>query len=482
MYDLRPAGYVIGWLIALLGATMAAPAALDLYDGHPNASAFLGAMVLTVTAGVGVALGCAGGRVGPLTLRQGFFVTTIAWLAFTGFATLPLMLGLPNLSYTDAFFETMSAMTTTGGTVIVGLENLPRSVLLWRGLLQWMGGIGVVLLAMILLPVLKIGGMQLLRTSDFNTMDKILPRAKEIALAFGAIYVALTLACALAFAWADMTGFDAVVHAMTTISTGGMANYDSSFAPFSPAAQYVAVVFMLLGAMSFVRFVQFARGETRPLFVDSQIQAFLLIYALLCVGVLIGRLMEGAELSELTLREVLFNMASILTTTGFATTDYTLWGSLAVALFFCAGMICGCSGSTAGGPKVFRYQLLLSSIASEVRYLHSPHAVHVLRYQERRVSPEVIDSVAGFFMLFFLTLGVGSVALVLMGLDPVTAISGVATCMSNVGPGLGPIIGPAGNFATLPDGAKWVLSFMMLAGRLELLTVYVLFTAAFWRG
>jgi trk system potassium uptake protein TrkH len=294
--------------------------------------------------------------------------------------------------------------------------------------------------------------------------------------------MALTLACAFAYEWAGMSAFDATVHAMTTLATGGMANYDASFAGFSPAAQYVATVFMLLGGMSFVRFVQFARGDVAPLFADTQIRVYLAVYALFCVGLLFARAAAGDALDELALREVLFNMASVLTTTGYATTDYTLWGSLAVALFFCAGLVCGCSGSTAGGPKVFRYQLLAASIATEVRYLHSPHAVYVRRYQGQPVPPGIIDSVAGFFMLYFLTLGIGSVALVLIGLDPVTAISGVATCIANVGPGLGPIIGPAGNFASLPDAAKWVLAFLMLAGRLELLTVYVVFTAAFWRG
>ncbi len=335
---------------------------------------------------------------------------------------------------------------------------------------------------MILLPVLGVGGMQLLRTSDFNTLDKILPRAKEIAVAFGALYALLTLACALAFAGAGMSAFDAAVHAMTTISTGGMANYDASFANFSPAAQYFAAVFMLMGAMSFVRFLQAGRGELRPLLEDSQIRAFLVVYALLCAGLLLARGLQGDALGEQAFREVVFNAASVLTTTGFATTDYTTWGGLAGVLFFVAGMICGCSGSTTGGPKVFRYQLLLQAIAAEARILQRPNSVKVMRYRGRRVSEAVISSVMAYFMMFFLSLGIGAVALALLGVAPITAITGAATCLSNIGPGLGPEIGPAGNFAGLSDPAKWVLSALMLAGRLELLTVYVMVTANFWRA
>jgi trk system potassium uptake protein TrkH len=482
MIDLRPVGYIVGWLTGVLGLLMALPALLDYVDGDGNARAFALAMLLTLTAAAALVFACAQSEAGDLSLKQGFLLTTAAWLSFTAFGTLPLMLGAPELSFTKALFETMSAMTTTGATVIAGLDTLPRGTLLWRGLLNWTGGIGVVLLAIIMLPVLKVGGMQLLRTSDFNTMGKIMPRAKEIALSFGSVYVALTVGCALGYAWAGMSGFDAIVHAFATIATGGMGNYDTSFTNFSPAAQYVGTAFMLLGGMSFVRFVQLLAGEPGPLLRDSQIRTFLAIYLLLCAGLVLARRLNGDTIDELALREVLFNMSSIITTTGFISADYTLWGSLAAVLFFVAMMICGCSGSTAGGPKVFRYQLLLGAVEGEIRRLHSPNAVFAPRFQGRAVTEDVMGSVMAFFMLFFLTLGAGAVLLVLIGLDPVTAISGAAATLSNVGPGLGPIIGPVGNYATLPDPAIWVMTFLMLAGRLELLIVYVLLTAAFWRA
>jgi len=481
MIDIRPVGHVLGWLTLLLGGLMTVPMVFDLYEGDPNARAFAVAAVLTIVCGGATAVACAEERSRRLSLRQGFLLTTASWAIFPAFCALPLMLGEPGLSFTDAYFEFTSAMTTTGSTVIVGIESLPQGALLWRVMVTWLGGIGVILLAMILLPVLKIGGMQMLRNADFNTVDKIMPRAKAIAFSIGGAYLILTAACALAYIWAGMSGFDGVVHAFSTIATGGMANYDTSFAGFPPAVQYVGTVFMLLGALTFIRYVQFARGNPGALFRDSQIRAFLLIYATLAVGLLVARMDVGHAVDETTVREILFNLASIITTTGFTSTDYSLWGPAAEVIFFCAMMICGCSGSTVGGPKVFRYQILLGAIAGEVRRLHAPNVVHIARFQGAPVPDAVLDSVIAFFMLFFLTLAGGAIALALLGLDPISAISGSAASLSNIGPGLGPIIGPVGTYAPLPDAAKWVCSFLMLIGRLELMTAYVLFTAAFWR-
>jgi trk system potassium uptake protein TrkH len=258
---------------------------------------------------------------------------------------------------------------------------LPRGALLWRCMVTWVGGIGVILLAMILLPILNIGGMQLLRNADFNTLGKILPRTKSIVLSIGAVYLALTLACTLSYLWAGMPGFDALSHGFSTVATGGMANHDNSFAEFPPSVQWVATFFMLLGAMSFSRYVQFARGEPQALLRDSQIRAFLTIYLCLAAALLLARLLAAQPFDVATVREVLFSLASVLTTTGFAATDYSLWGPLAETIFFCAMMICGCSGSTSGGPKVFRYQLLFGAISGELRRLHSPNVVFTQRFQ-----------------------------------------------------------------------------------------------------
>lgn len=482
MLDIRPVGYILGWLIAALGVAMSFPLAIDLVDGNGNAHAFALSMTLTVTCGGTLAFACYRGRPPDLDLRQGLMLTVAIWLAFTSFATLPLMLGQPDISFTHALFETTSAMTTTGATVIAGLERLPRGVLLWRGLVTWIGGIGVVLLAILILPVLGVGGMKLLRNSDFNTLGKVLPKAKEMSLAFSAVYLVLTLGCTLGYIWGGLSEFDALTHAMGTVATGGMGNYDASFTNFSPATQYVGVVFMLLGAMSFVRFVQFGAGEPGKLLRDSQIRAFLAIYLALCLGLLVARIENGDTIDERAIREILFNMSSVISTTGYISTDYIQWGPLADTMFFCAMMVCGCSGSTAGGPKVFRYQLLHSAVSVEIGRIYSPNAVAMPRFQGRAITNDVMNSVVGFFMMFFLTLGGGAVALVLFGLDPVTAISGAAAALSNVGPGLGPVIGPVGNYGGLPDPALWTLTFLMLVGRLEILVVYALFTAAYWRN
>jgi trk system potassium uptake protein TrkH len=482
MIDIRPVGYILGWLMTLLGTLMTVPMAFDLYAGDPNARAFAVSAVLTLVCGGATAVACAEERTGGLTLRQGFLLTTAAWAIFPAFSALPLMLGDPHLSFTDAYFEFTSAMTTTGGTVIVGLQTLPAGALLWRGMVTWLGGTGVILLAMILLPVLNIGGMQMLRNADFNTIDKIMPRAKAIAFSIGGAYLVLTVACGLGYVWAGLSTFDSIVHAFSTIATGGMGNYDTSFTDFPPAAQYVGTVFMLLGALTFIRYVQFARGDPRALFRDTQIRAFFLVYAVLCLGLFVARVGAGDAVNETTAREILFNLASIITTTGFVSADYSAWGPAAEVIFFSAMLICGCSGSTVGGPKVFRYQLLLGAIGGEVRRLHMPNVVHIPRFQGAPVPDGVLDSVIAFFMLYFLTLALGAIALALLGLDPISAISGSAASLSNIGPGLGPVIGPVGTYAPLSDPAKWVCSFLMLVGRLELMTAYVLFTAGFWRA
>lgn len=260
MIEIRPVAYIIGWLVLLLGGLMAIPMIADLIHRDPNAKAFALAAVLTMVSGAALAAACATDRTTALDLRQGFLLTVASWTVFPAVAGLPLMLGDPGLDFTDAYFEFTSALTATGSTVIVGLQDLPHGALLWRVMVTWIGGIGVILLAMILLPILNIGGMQMLKNADFNTLGKVMPRAKAIAWSIGVTYAVLTFACGLGFVWTGMNGFDAVSHAMSSVATGGMANYDSSFAGFPPAAQYVATVFMLLGALSFIRYVQFARG------------------------------------------------------------------------------------------------------------------------------------------------------------------------------------------------------------------------------
>ncbi len=480
MLDIRPVGYVIGLLLMTLGGAMALPMLVDLLAGNAHWPVFAEAGMITGGTGMCLSLACANAVRDRLSLQQTFLMTSGVWFALPVFAALPMLIGATDLSYTDAFFEAMSGLTTTGSTVITGLDDLPPGLLLWRGLLQWFGGIGVIVMAMVFLPELRVGGMQIFRSEAFDTMGKVLPRAAEISSRISTIYIGITVACALCYAAAGMDAFDAAVHAMTTVSTGGFANYDASFGAFQGAHEYIATVFMLAAALPFVLYIQLANGDGTPLLRNSQVRAFFGTVAVL-VGVVMASLVfiDGYGIEQ-ALRESLFNIASILTGTGYASVDYMAWGGFIITVFFFCGLIGGCAGSTSCSVKIFRYQILFATVTAQLRRIHSPHAIFRPRYDGRTVTEDVLSSVMAFFVLFIVTLGIFAVALALTGLDMITSISGAATALANIGPGLGPVIGPAGTFAPLPDSAKWLLSAAMLIGRLELVVVYVLFTPRFW--
>ncbi|QDL92803.1 TrkH family potassium uptake protein [Paroceanicella profunda] len=481
MIDPRPVLFVIGILIAGLGAAMLLPMAADLTQGNDNWAAFAICGFLTMVSGAGMVLGCREARRPGLSIQQTFLLTTLTWVILPVFAGLPLMAGAPGASFTDAYFEAVSGLTTTGSTVLVGLEALPAGAQLWRGLLQWMGGIGIIVVAIAFLPSMKVGGMQYFRSEGFDTMGKILPRAAEIAGSVFWVYLLFTFVCMIAYEAVGMSFFDAIVHAMTTISTGGFANYDASFGVFQGRPEYVASVFMLLASLPFVRYVQIVAGTARPLMRDPQVRAFLGIVVALVGVVTAYRMISLGDAPEPAFREALFNITSIISGTGFASVDYMQWGTFPVALFFFIGLLGGCTGSTCCSIKIFRFQIALSAVRSQIRMIHSPHGVFVPRYDGRPVPRDVIDSVMAFFVLFGFTLAALAVVLGLLGLNTITAVSGAATALANVGPGLGTVIGPAGNFATLDAPVKWVLAAAMLIGRLEIFAVYVLFTARFWR-
>lgn len=481
MFDLRPVGYVIGLLVATLGVTMLAPMVADLVYGNGHWPIFLESAIVTILSGGLVAVACSNGVGEGLSLRQTFLLTSLVWLTLPVFGAIPFYMGATNASLTDAFFEAMSGLTTTGATVFSGLEALPAGIKLWRGTLQWLGGIGIVVVAMVFLPELRVGGMQIFRTEGFETGGKILPRAGQIASRISVIYVGLTAACALTYSAFGMETFDAIVHAMTTLSTGGMANSDASFGYYGEAVHYAASFYMIAAALPFVRYVQILGGTAKPLLQDTQVHAFfgIILFCVMFIAAWVwGR--EG-QVTELAFREALFNVVSIMTGTGYASADYMTWGTFPVVMFFFIGLIGGCAGSTACSVKVFRYQLLFASVKSQIRRIHSPNGVFIPRYQGRPVSEEVLNSVMAFFVAFFLTLGLVAVLLGLTGLDFITSVSGAATAIANVGPGLGSDIGPAGNFAGLNDTAKWILAIAMFIGRLEMMAVLVLFTRKFWR-
>lgn len=481
MIDLRPVGYIIGLLVGALGLTMLVPFGVDLAYGNSDAGNFALSAMITVVAGALMALATANASLKVLTIQQMFLLTTLSWLVLPIFGALPFWLGEPSASYTDAFFEAMSGLTTTGSTVFTQLHTLPEGTLLWRGLMQWFGGVGIIVVAMAFLPTLKVGGMQIFRSEGFDTIGKVLPRAAEIATSISVVYLVLTATCIASYAAVGMDLFDAIVHALTTVATGGFANYDDSFASFSNGTEYVSTFFMILASLPFIRYVQILNGSAKPLFKDSQVWAFFGFWAILVISMASYRYFNAAGEFEGTFRQSLFNVTSILTGTGYASADYSLWGAFPVMMFFLMGLVGGCAGSTCCSIKIFRWQLLMAAIRSQIQKIHSPSGVFVPRYQGRRVGEDVMSSVTAFFIAFMLSLATLAIILGLLGLDAVTAISGAATALANVGPGLGELIGPSGNFESLPDSAKWVLSAAMLIGRLELMAVYVLFSVAFWR-
>jgi len=482
MLDLRPVGYVIGLLVASLGLTMLGPLAVDLAAGNGHWFVFFESAVITVLTGGLIALACANGVSQGLSLRQTFLLTSLVWLMLPVFGAIPFVLGATDASFTDAFFEAMSGLTTTGATAIDRLEDLPDGLKLWRGVLQWLGGVGIVVVAMVFLPELRVGGMQIFRSEGFDTSGKILPRAGEIAKQISYIYISLTVACMLSYSAMGMNGFDAVVHAMTTVSTGGMANYDISFAAFGAGVHYVAVVFMVLAALPFVRFVQILAGTAKPLLCDRQVHVFLLIISFCVVFITMWLWGRSGDMTEVSFRAALFNVTSIMTGTGYASADYMTWGTFPVTMFFLIGLIGGCAGSTSCSVKVFRYQLVFAAIKSQIRQIHSPHGVFTPRYEGRPISEDVLNSVIAFLVAFILSLGGTAVLLGMTGLDFITSISGAAAALANIGPGLGLEIGPAGNYANINDTAKWILAIAMFVGRLEIMVVLTILSIKFWRN
>jgi trk system potassium uptake protein TrkH len=481
--DLRPILQVTGILLIILALFMAPPMVADMAAGHRDWQVFLVAGAVTLFIGVSLVLMNRAPGFGELSGRQAFLLTTLVWVVLTLFAALPLAFSELQLSVADAVFEAMSGTTTTGATVIVGLDAAPPGILLWRAILQWLGGIGIIVMGVAILPILRVGGMQLVRTESSDLSEKILPRAAQIASAIGLIYLALTLACAILYWYAGMVPFDAAAHAMTTIATGGFSTRDASIGGFGSAAiEWIAIVFMVIGSLPFVLYIQASGGQLRPLLRDAQVRWFIGIAAVVALAISLWLILTASALPSEALRHATFNAVSTISTTGYASTDYGLWGTFPVATLFFLMCVGGCTGSTSGGIKVFRLTVLHAVASNQVARLLRPHGVFVATFNRRPLPETAAVAVMAFVFLFALSFALLAIMLSALGLDYLTAMSGALTALANVGPGLGDIIGPAGNFSSLPDSAKWLLSAAMLLGRLELLTVLVLFTPAFWRG
>ncbi|MGP3698729.1 TrkH family potassium uptake protein [Rhodobacter sp. NSM] len=481
MLDLRPVGFVIGLLVAVLGLAMLVPAGVDLLLGNGNGAAILEAALLTVLAGGAVSLACANAPTKQLNIRQAFVLTAAIWFALPAFGSLPLILGEPDLTFTEAMFEAVSGITTTGSTVIVGLDDLPAGTNLWRGMLNWLGGLGIAFIAMIFLPVMRVGGMQFFRTEGFDTLGKVLPRATDIARALLGIYAGLTLLCIVTYLAIGMEPLDAVVNGAATIATGGFSPSDASFNKYQGAGEYAGTVFMILGAMPYIRFVQLVRGVPQAFFGDSQIRAMLRWMAYVVCIVTFWRFVTSDQGLESTFRETVFNLVSIFTGTGFFSGGFGDWGGFGLVVAFCVGMIGGCSSSSSGALSVFRIQVVLTAIRVQIERIGMPDRTVAVRYEGRRVEDDVMNALILYVTGYILAIGALSVAVTLTGVDPTSALFGVWTSIGNIGYGFGPLVAPTGTFIDFPELAKWLLILAMLMGRLALLALVVLVLPRFWR-
>jgi len=474
--------FAIGVLLIILGAFMLVPFSVQWIYGEQN-SIFLSSSSITTFIGILLVLTNLQENK-KLNLQQAFLLTTFSWLSIAIFGCIPFLLSDLNLSFVDAFFESMSGITTTGSTIIANLESVPKSILIWRAILQWLGGIGIIVMAITILPLLNVGGMQLFRLENSDTTEKILPKTREVSLIISVIYIFLTFACGISYWLAGMGIFDSIAHSMTTIATGGFSTYSESIGYFqNPKIEIIAIIFIILGSIPFIAYLQFSKGNKKILFKDVQIKGLIYILSVSVLIMLLYLMLNNIEYSFYeNLRISTFNVVSILSGTGYVTDDFSLWGKFPLIFFLFLMFIGGCAGSTTCGIKVFRFQILGIFIINQIKKLVYPNGIFPMRYNNKKISNTFIYSIMTFIFIYFFIFFLLSALLSLNGLDFITAISGSASAISNVGPGLGEVIGPNGNFGNLPDFSKLSLSLGMLLGRLELFAVLVLFFPSFWKN
>lgn len=483
MIDLRPILFVVGRILVALALLMVVPALLDTQTGAAaNARGFVQSAVITGALGLLISIATANSLEAGLGLRQAYLLTVAIWGITPLFGALPFMLGAPHLGLADAYFEATSGLTTTGSTMISGLDTAPQGLLLWRAMLNSFGGLGIAFVAMIFLPVLRVGGMQYFKTEGFDTFGKALPRAKDIARGLVMVYFGLTVACAVTYRILGMEPLPAIVHGMATIATGGFSTSDKSFGLYPGALEYAGALFMILGSLPYIRYVQVVNGQTAPLWQDAQVRAYLRWIAYAVLSVTLWRVLTSDMQIEDAFREALFNLVSIMSSTGFASGSFASWGGYAFVVAFVIGVIGACSGSSAAGLSVFRVQLAASALLAALRQTLRPNRVDPVRYDGKRVDEDVINGLILFISGFIFLLGVMSVSLTLTGVDSTSALWAVWTSIGNIGYGFGPMLARTGTFIDFPDAAVWILSAAMLLGRLGLLAILVVLLPRFWRA
>ena len=473
--------FTLGILQIILGISMIIPIIFQVIFNELDSS-FIGAGIITIVFGVLFSLSNLDHQK-KLNLQQAFLLTALSWLSIAIFGSLPFIFSKLQLSITDAFFESMSGITTTGSTIITNLNNSPKSILVWRAILQWLGGIGIIVMAITLMPIMNVGGMQLFKISSNDASEKILPKSKQISQRLIIIYSILTLLCATFYKIFGMSYFDSLTHSMTTIATGGFSNYNESIGYFNSASiEITAIIFIFLGSIPFITYIKFLSGNKKIFMSDSQIKSFLKIIFISIIILSIYLIFKNESISIKILRQVSFNVVSILTGTGYVTHEFDNWGSFPLIFFLILMFIGGCAGSTACGIKIFRIQILYIFLINQLKKIIYPRGIFVIKYDNNNVDDKFMSSIISFIYLYITIFFIITALLSLSGLDFTTSISGAATSISNVGPGLGNLIGPNGNFSLLPDISKWILSLAMILGRLELFAILVLFLPSFWRN
>ena len=480
MSNYKTVFFTLGILQIILAASMIVPIIIQFAYNQLDSS-FIGASIITIIFGTLFFLSNLDHQK-KLNLQQAFLLTALSWLSIAIFGSLPFIFSNLQLSLTDAFFESMSGITTTGSTIIVDLNNSPKSILFWRAILQWLGGIGIIVMAITLMPLMNVGGMQLFKISSNDKAEKILPKSKEISLRLILVYSFLTFVCAVFYNFFGMNFFDSLTHAMTTIATGGFYNYNESIGYFnSSTIEITSIIFIILGSIPFIAYIKFLNGDRKILISDTQIRSFLKIIFISIILLFFYLTLQNKGFSEISLRSISFNVISILTGTGYVTEEFDNWGSFPLIFFIILMFIGGCAGSTACGIKIFRVQILYLFLINQLKKIIYPRGIFIIKYDNNNVDDKFMASIISFIYLYILIFFLIAALLSLSGLDFVTAVSGAATSISNVGPGLGDIIGPNGNFSQLPVISKWILSVGMILGRLELFAILVLFLPSFWQ-
>lgn len=480
---LKPILTVLGFLVFAVGLAMLTAYPVSLYYEGTDAQAILYASLSTILSGLFLWFVFRDPGTEELRVREGFAIVTFGWVIVPLFGCLPYLFSGAIASFTDAYYETLSGFTTTGASILTDIEALPNGLLYWRSLTHWLGGMGIIVLSLAILPLLGIGGMQLFKAEVAGpTKDKLTPRVAETARLLWGFYVLLTVAQIGLLVFADMPWFDAVCHSFATISTGGFSTKNASVAYYnSVTIDLIMMFFMFLGGTNFALHLGALKGRVGGYFRDAEFNFFVMSIgiATLLITAVIAEPSFGGDYTK-ALRYASFNVISVMTCTGFATADFAVWAPLAQVVLLFLMFPGACAGSTGGGMKNLRVLLLLKTAANELKKIAHPKVVVNVRHAGRTVDQEILFTIAGFIILYLVTFSTSTIILTATGLDIVTSMSATASAMANVGPGLGSV-GPVANFAHLSDLAKWVLNACMLLGRLEIYTVFVLFSAAYWK-